>query len=97
MSKPDSMICSSRYWRESRPFAQVSIATEMGARPMKRVIQDQIKRPLADNLLFGDLAEGGEVRVDAPGVDDSGEPGDKLVLEVSAKADEPKALPAATE
>ena len=35
----------------------------MGARPMKRVIQEQIKRPLADDLLFGDLSEGGEVQV----------------------------------
>ncbi len=38
----------------------------MGARPMKRVIQEQIKRRLADDLLFGDLAEGGSVKVKAP-------------------------------
>ena len=31
----------------------------MGARPMKRVIQEQIKRPLADALLFGQLGEQG--------------------------------------
>ena len=31
----------------------------MGARPMKRVIQEQIKRPLADALLFGELGEQG--------------------------------------
>jgi ATP-dependent Clp protease ATP-binding subunit ClpA len=36
---------------------------KMGARPMARVIQEQIKRPLADELLFGSLAEGGHVRV----------------------------------
>jgi ATP-dependent Clp protease ATP-binding subunit ClpA len=35
----------------------------MGARPMARVIQEYIKRPLADELLFGSLAEGGHVRV----------------------------------
>ena len=35
----------------------------MGARPMARVIQEHIKRPLADELLFGSLAEGGHVRV----------------------------------
>ena len=35
----------------------------MGARPMARVIQQHIKRPLADDLLFGDLSEGGHVRV----------------------------------
>jgi ATP-dependent Clp protease ATP-binding subunit ClpA len=37
----------------------------MGARPMARVIQDQIKRKLADELLFGKLVTGGKVFVDA--------------------------------
>ncbi len=37
---------------------------KMGARPMARVIQDEIKRVLADELLFGELSSGGEVRVD---------------------------------
>ncbi len=36
-----------------------------GARPLGRVIQDEIKRPLTDELLFGKLASGGTVRVDA--------------------------------
>ncbi|MDX1482227.1 MAG: ATP-dependent Clp protease ATP-binding subunit ClpA [Woeseiaceae bacterium] len=36
---------------------------KMGARPMARVIQDRIKRPLADELLFGRLADGGHVRI----------------------------------
>ncbi|MEJ6655112.1 MAG: ATP-dependent Clp protease ATP-binding subunit ClpA [Pseudomonas sp.] len=36
----------------------------MGARPMARLIQDKIKRPLAEQILFGDLAEhGGTVHV----------------------------------
>jgi len=35
-----------------------------GARPLRRIIQDQIKRPLADELLFGKLADGGHVTVD---------------------------------
>jgi ATP-dependent Clp protease ATP-binding subunit ClpA len=39
-----------------------------GARPLGRVIQDEIKRPLTDELLFGKLAGGGTVRVDV--VDD---------------------------
>ena len=34
-----------------------------GARPLARVIQDRIKRPLADELLFGKLAKGGKVYV----------------------------------
>ncbi|MDT8409186.1 MAG: ATP-dependent Clp protease ATP-binding subunit ClpA [Wenzhouxiangellaceae bacterium] len=37
----------------------------MGARPMKRIIQEHIKRPLADELLFGKLGEqGGTIRID---------------------------------
>ena len=42
----------------------------MGARPMKRVIQEHVKRPLADELLFGELgAQGGTLRID---VDETG-------------------------
>ena len=41
----------------------------MGARPMARLIQDTIRRALADELLFGKLAHGGKVTVD---VDDNG-------------------------
>ena len=37
----------------------------MGARPMSRLIQDTIRRALADELLFGKLATGGKVLVDA--------------------------------
>ncbi|HIF9446503.1 TPA: ATP-dependent Clp protease ATP-binding subunit ClpA [Photobacterium damselae] len=36
----------------------------MGARPMARVIQDSLKKPLANELLFGELVNGGSVRVD---------------------------------
>jgi len=35
----------------------------MGARPMARLIQEKIKQPLAEELLFGKLTRGGEVRV----------------------------------
>jgi ATP-dependent Clp protease ATP-binding subunit ClpA len=35
----------------------------MGARPMARLIQDKVKQPLAEELLFGKLASGGEVHV----------------------------------
>jgi ATP-dependent Clp protease ATP-binding subunit ClpA len=38
-----------------------------GARPLGRVIADEVKRPLTDELLFGKLANGGAVRVDADG------------------------------
>jgi ATP-dependent Clp protease ATP-binding subunit ClpA len=36
----------------------------MGARPMQRLIQDTIRRALADELLFGRLTEGGRLTVD---------------------------------
>ncbi len=42
----------------------------MGARPMQRLIQDTIRKALADELLFGRLTEGGRLTVD---VDDKGE------------------------
>ena len=37
----------------------------MGARPMARLIQEQVKKPLANELLFGKLSEGGHVKVTA--------------------------------
>jgi len=36
----------------------------MGARPLQRVIDQDIKRPLSKLLLFGDLRNGGDVKVD---------------------------------
>jgi len=52
--------------------ARVWLATkgydpQMGARPMARLIQEQIKRPLAEELLFGSLEGGGEARVECGG------------------------------
>lgn len=35
-----------------------------GARPLARIINEEVKRPLADEILFGKLAKGGRVRVD---------------------------------
>ena len=42
----------------------------MGARPMERLIQDKVKRALADELLFGGLSSGGEVSVTVNEEDD---------------------------
>jgi ATP-dependent Clp protease ATP-binding subunit ClpA len=50
---------------------------KMGARPMARVIQESIKRPLAEELLFGKLAHGGDVHITVKD--------DKLDLELEAK------------
>lgn len=45
-------------------LAQHGFDPLMGARPMARVIQDKVKRPLADELLFGKLVDGGRVTID---------------------------------
>jgi ATP-dependent Clp protease ATP-binding subunit ClpA len=57
-------------------LAEKGYDPKMGARPMARVIQDEIKQVLADELLFGDLTDGGHVKID---VED-----DKLVCHVKS-------------
>jgi ATP-dependent Clp protease ATP-binding subunit ClpA len=48
-----------RLWLAERGYDRL-----MGARPMQRLIQDELKKPLAEKILFGELAEnGGTVRV----------------------------------
>ena len=47
-----------RQWLARKGFDKV-----FGARPLGRVIQEHVKRPLADELLFGRLAKGGVVKV----------------------------------
>jgi len=49
----------------------------MGARPMQRLIQDLVRKALADELLFGKLAHGGHVVVDM-------DQDDKIVLDFDA-------------
>ena len=44
-------------------IAEKGYDPKMGARPMARIIQEHIKRPLAEELLFGRLANGGSVRI----------------------------------
>ena len=44
-------------------LAQNGCDPKMGARPMARLIQEKIKKPLANDLLFGKLAHGGHVRI----------------------------------
>ncbi|NDK37378.1 ATP-dependent Clp protease ATP-binding subunit ClpA [Pseudoxanthomonas gei] len=56
----------------------------MGARPMARLIQDKVKRPLADELLFGKLVGGGRVSIDVKD--------DELVVE--AQSEPERLLPA---
>ncbi len=64
-----------------RWLAEKGYDKDMGARPMARLIQEQIKKPLAEKLLFGELAgKGGQVHIS---VGDDG-----LVLTVDASEEE---------
>ncbi|MBX3531000.1 MAG: ATP-dependent Clp protease ATP-binding subunit ClpA [Rhizobiaceae bacterium] len=67
----------------------------MGARPLGRVIQEHIKKPLADEVLFGKLRKGGTVRVTTE-VKESGDTGLKLEaiagdVPVKPKKEDPEA------
>ncbi len=55
-----------------------------GARPMGRLIQEKVKQPLAEELLFGKLVGGGEVRVELKD--------DALAFEITPAAPKPKAV-----
>jgi len=53
---------SARLWLANNGYDPV-----YGARPLYRLIQDKVKKPLADELLFGQLATGGKVCIDVNG------------------------------
>ena len=68
-------------------LAEHGFDRKMGARPMARLIQNEIKKPLAEKILFGELHDGGQVRV---GVRD-----DALHLEVVSAPAPPQPAPVA--
>ena len=57
-----SVDSEARAWLASRGYD-----ARMGARPMSRIIREHIKKPLANELLFGQLVNGGAVRVKVEG------------------------------
>jgi ATP-dependent Clp protease ATP-binding subunit ClpA len=63
---------------------------KFGARPLSRVIQEHIKRPLADELLFGKLEHGGLVKVGVKGEGDDAELDITYVAGDPAKRAKPK-------
>ena len=69
-----------------RWLAEKGYDPKMGARPMARLMQEQIKRPLAEELLFGKLAAGGTVKI--------GVTADGKELELTTLPTETPALPA---
>ena len=66
-------------------FAKKGYDVDNGARPLARLVQDEIKRPLADEILFGKLEKGGDVEVD---VED-----EKVTFHVEASAESVAAVP----
>ena len=78
-------------------LAEKGYDERMGARPLGRVIQETIKRPIADEILFGALKDGGTVRVfvkqgeDSLGFDMM--PGEPKAKPVKPKASKPKRKP----
>ncbi len=78
-----------RSWLARRGFD-----AEFGARPLARTIQEHVKKPMAEELLFGKLAKGGAVRVDIDRKDK-----DRLAfkfIEDKPRKKKPKAKPEAT-
>jgi len=68
---------AAREWLADEGYDEV-----LGARPLERTIQENLKRPMADEILFGELEHGGVVEVD---VDDDGE----LIFEYTPGEPEP--------
>jgi len=68
-------------------LAKKGFDPQMGARPMARLIQDTIRKALAEELLFGHLVNGGKVTID---MDDDEKV--KLTFEEAPKKEEPEAI-----
>ena len=54
-----TLSTAARDWLADKGYDQL-----YGARPLGRIIQEKVKKPLADELLFGRLAKGGQVTID---------------------------------
>jgi ATP-dependent Clp protease ATP-binding subunit ClpA len=68
---------AAREWLADRGYDEL-----YGARPLGRVIQEKVKKPLADEILFGDLVKGGLVKVDIDKKD-----ADKLAFTITSADD----------
>jgi ATP-dependent Clp protease ATP-binding subunit ClpA len=67
-------------------FAKKGYDVDNGARPLNRLVQDEIKRPLADEILFGKLEKGGHVEVDVDG--------DKVEFDIEPATEPTQLVPA---
>ncbi len=77
------LTAAGRAWLAEHGFDR-----KMGARPMSRIIQNELKKPLAEKILFGELHDGGTVRVEVE------EGGAKLRLVVARVEAPPPPKPA---
>ena len=68
-----------------RWLAEHGYDKQMGARPMSRLIQEKVRAPLAEEILFGKLQSGGKAVVNAPDND--------IRLEIIERSDEPRERP----
>lgn len=73
------ITAAAREWLSEKGYDPV-----MGARPMARLIKESIKKPLAEELLFGRLASGGFVRI--------GVEGGELSFEIEEEARQPESV-----
>jgi ATP-dependent Clp protease ATP-binding subunit ClpA len=76
---------AARKWLADKGYSK-----QYGARPMGRTIQEHLKRPLADEILFGQLMNGGHVDVDVTGEGD-----DKKLAMTFSQTDKPDAVASA--
>ncbi len=77
-----TLTAEARGWLADRGFDP-----KMGARPMARIIQSEVKRPLAEKILFGELLGGGSVQVEVE------EDGTKLRLVTAPASTPPEPAP----
>jgi len=75
------MTDAARAW-----LARKGFDPDYGARPLSRTIQEHVKKPMAEELLFGKLAKGGAVKIDT-------DPDDKSKLAFTYIEDKPKKTP----
>ncbi|MQT11120.1 ATP-dependent Clp protease ATP-binding subunit ClpA [Segnochrobactrum spirostomi] len=73
-------------------LAERGYDAQMGARPLGRIIQEYIKKPLAEEVLFGKLVKGGTVRISVETKED-GKPGLKLDSVADSGLGQPKPDP----
>jgi ATP-dependent Clp protease ATP-binding subunit ClpA len=77
-------------------LARTGYDSQMGARPLARIIQEHIKRPLADEVLFGRLSHGGTVRVELESEDGKEKLGFHYLSREEEKAAKPPKPPSSS-